>query len=127
LLEKDMSALLNVLDSPVVFTAAVVLAFLAAGVAGWLGAYVLRLRAQLAEALQEADGMAAHRDSVLAELALTRARLVETRQVAGRAQATVAELEARLSPAIKIEREFGESRCEAANRVILDALRDRPQ
>lgn len=122
-----MSALLTVLDSPVVFTAAVVLAFIAAGMAGWLGAYVLRLRAQLAEALQEANGMAAHRDSVLAELALTRARLAETRQAAGRAQATAAELEARLAPTIKIEREFGESRCEAANRVILDALRDRPQ
>lgn len=122
-----MSALLNVLDSPVIFTAAVGLAFIAAGVAGWLAAHVLRLRGQLADALQEAEGLAAHRDSVLAELSLTRARLVETRQVAGRAQATAAELEARLSAGVRIEREFGESRCEAANRVIVDALRDRPQ
>lgn len=122
-----MSALLSVLDSPVIFAAAVVLAFVAAGVAGWLGASVLRLRAQLAEAVQEAEGLAAHRDSVLAELALTRARLTETRQAAGRAQATAAELEARLGAGVRIEREFGESRCEAANRVIFDALRDRPQ
>lgn len=121
-----MSAL-SVLDSPVIFAAALVLAFAAAGAAGWLGAHVLRLRAQLAEALQEADGLAAHRDAVLAELALTRARLIETRQAAGRAQATAAELEARLGPSRKIEREFGESRCEAANRVIINALRDRPQ
>lgn len=122
-----MSALLSVLDSPVIFVAAAVLALVAAAVAGWLGAHVLRLRAQLAEARLEAEGLAAHRDSVIAELALTRARLAETRQMAGRAQATAAELEARLAPTIKIEREFGESRCEAANRVIRDALSDRPQ
>ena len=119
--------MLSVLDSPVIFAAAAVLAFVAAGVAGWLGSYAMRLRAQLDEAREEAAGLAAHRDSVLAELALTRARLSETRQAAGRAQATAAELEARLKPTIKIERGFGESRCEAANRVILDALRDRPQ
>lgn len=122
-----MSALLTVLDSPVIFAAAAVLAFVAAGVAGWLGSYALRLRVQLDEAREEAAGLAAHRDSVLAELALTRARLSETRQAAGRAQATAAELEARLKPTIKIERGFGESRCEAANRVIVDALRNRPQ
>lgn len=122
-----MSALLSVLDSPVIFAAAAVLAFVAAGLAGWLGSYALRLRAQLDEAREEAACLAGHRDSVLAELALTRARLSETRQAAGRAQATAAELEARLKPTIKIERGFGESRCEAANRVILDALRDRPQ
>ena len=122
-----MSALLSVLDSPVILTAAVVLALISAGLAGWLAAYVLRLRAQLAEATRQVDGMTTQRDSVLAELALARARLVETRQAAGRAQATAAELEARLAPTVKIEREFGESRCEAANRVILDALRERPQ
>lgn len=122
-----MSALLSALDSPVIVMTAAVLALVAAAVAGWLVSYALRLRAQLAELRQDADGLAAHRDSVIAELALTRARLAETRQAAGRAQATVAELEARLRPAIKIEREFGESRCEAANRVVLDALRDRPQ
>lgn len=122
-----MSALLSVLNSPVIFVAAVLLALVAAAVAGWLGSLVSRLRAQLAEVTQDAEGLAAHRDSILAELALTRARLVETRQAAGRAQATAAELEARLAPTMKIEREFGESRCEAANRVIRDALGDRPQ
>jgi hypothetical protein len=122
-----MPALLSVLNSPVIFTTAVALALVAAAVAGWLGARVARLHAQLAEARQEAEGLAAHRDSVIAELALTRARLTETRQAAGRAQATAAELEARLPKTVKIERGFGESRCEAANRVIRDALSDRPQ
>ncbi|MDR6624296.1 hypothetical protein [Caulobacter segnis] len=122
-----MSALLSVLYSPVIFTAAAVLALIAAAVAGWLGAHVPRLRAQLAEARQEADGLAAHRDSVIAELALTRARLAEARQAAGRARAMAEELRARLAPTIKIEREFGESRCEAANRVIRNALGDRHQ
>ena len=122
-----MHALLSALDSPVIFAAAAVLAFVAAGVAGWLGSYAMRLRAQLNEAREEATGLAAHRDGVLAELALPRARLAETRRIAGRAQATAAELEARLKPAITIERGFGESRCEAANRVIIDALRNRPQ
>lgn len=122
-----MSALLSVLDSPVIFTAALVLAFAAAVVAGWLAAYAVRLRAQLAQAYRDAEDLAERRDDVLAELALTRARLAETRQAAGKAQAMAAELESRLKPAIKIEREFGESRCEAANRVISEALRDRPQ
>lgn len=122
-----MSVLLSILDSPVIFTAATIVAVVAAAGAGWLGAYALRLRAQLAELRQDAKGLEAHRDSVIAELALTRARLVESRAAADRAQVTAAQLEARLRPSIKIEREFGESRCEAANRVVLNALRDRPQ
>lgn len=122
-----MSVLLSILDSPVIFTAATIVAVVAAAGAGWLGAYALRLRAQLAELRQDAKGLEAHRDSVIAELALTRARLAESRAAADRAQVTAAQLEARLRPSIKIEREFGESRCEAANRVVLNALRDRPQ
>ena len=122
-----MSALLSVLNSPVVFTAALVLAFAASAVAGWLAAYASRLRAQLAEAQKEAEALEARRDSALAELALTQARLAEARQAADRAQMAAAALEARLTPAIKIKREFGESRCEAANRVILDALHNPPQ
>lgn len=122
-----MPVLLSVLDSPVVFAVAMVLAFVTSALAGWLAAHVSRLRAQLDETQREAAGLSAHRDSILADLALTRARLAETRQAAGRAQAAVAELEARLAPGVKIGREFGESRCEAANRVIFDALRDRPQ
>ena len=48
-----MHALLSALDSPVIFAAAAVLAFVAAGVAGWLGSFAMRLRAQLNEAREE--------------------------------------------------------------------------
>jgi len=122
-----MSAVMNILSSPAVFATAIGLAFVTATAAGWMGAALLRLRGQLAEARQEAEGLAAHRDKVLAELTVTRARLTEARQAVSRAQSAVDDRDMRLRSVVRIERGFGESRCETANRVIVDALRSYPQ
>lgn len=132
-----MSAPLSVLDSPAVAAAALILSLGLAVSLLILAARTRRLAARLEEAWREASALAAERDGVVAELCLTRERLAQSRQAAGRAQAAAAELEVRFKPAVTIERHFGErhfgerrlgeSRCEAANRVIVEALRDRPQ
>lgn len=127
MLKTDLLALLSVLDTPVVFAAALGLALAAAAVAGWLAGYAIRLRAQRAEARQDAVTARRHLDSAIVDLGLTRARLGEVEDALAKAEAKAAELEARSQPEIKIERGFGESRFEAANRVLREALGDRPQ
>lgn len=127
MLKTDLLALLSVLDSPAVLAAALCVALVAAGLAGWLAGYALRQRAQLAEARQDALEVRGRLDSAMVELGVTRARLGEAEDALANAQAAATELEARLQPEIKIERGFGESRFEAANRVLREALGDRPQ
>ena len=127
MLKTDLLALLSVLDTPVVFAAALGLALAAAVVAGWLAGYAIRLRSQLAESRRDAVDARDALDSAIVEAGLTRARLGEVEDALAQAEAKAAELEARLQPEIQIERGFGESRFEAANRVLRDALRDRPQ
>jgi len=122
-----MSASPSVLDSPTIAMAAMLLSLGLAFVLTVLAFRARRLAARLDEARREASALGAERDGLLAELCLTRERLAQSRRAAGRAQAAAAELEVRFKPAVTIERAFGESRCEAANRVILEALRERPQ
>lgn len=71
---------------------------------------LLAARRRLAEARREVGDLSADRDRILAELALTRERLAETRQAAGRAQAEAADREARLRTLASLHREAGERR-----------------
>jgi len=125
--EKNVAALTSFPDAPAVILAAQVLSIGLPAVVAWLATRLLHLRARLARARRDLADISADRDGLLAELAQTRERLAESRQAAGRAQAAAAELEVRFKPRPQIERQFGESRCETANRVIVEALRDRPQ
>ncbi|HJV42578.1 hypothetical protein [Caulobacter sp.] len=118
---------LSLTDTPAVILAAQILSIGLPAVVAWLATRLLRLRARLARVRREMADLSADRDGILAELAQTRERLAESRQAAGRAQAAAAELEVRFKALPRIERQFGESRCETANRVIVEALRDRPQ
>lgn len=122
-----MAVSLSLPDTPGVILAAQILSIGLPAVVAWLATRLLHLRARLARARREMADLRADRDGILAELAQTRERLAESRQAAGRAQAAAAELEVRFKPLPRIERQFGESRCEAANRVVVEALRDRPQ
>lgn len=122
-----MAALPSVPDAPSIVLAAQILSIGLPAVVAWLATRLLGLRARLARVRREMADISADRDGVLAELAQTRERLAESRQAAGRAQAAAAELEVRLKSLPRIERQFGESRCETASRVIVEALRDRPQ
>ncbi len=74
---------------------------------------VLRLlgaETRLAQVRQLAGDLSADRDRILAELALSRERLTEARQTAGRAQAEAADREVRLKALAKVHRDIGERR-----------------
>ncbi len=105
-----MLALLSAFDNPIIRTLAEILAVALAPIAVFLTLRLLGAEARLAFVRSQAVELAADRDRALAELALSRERLAETRQTAGRAQAEAAEREVRLKALLSIDRALAETR-----------------
>ena len=105
-----MLALLSLFDSPIVRMLAEILAVALLPTVVFLVLRLLGAETRLAQARALAGDLSADRDRILAELALTRERLTETRQAAGRAQAEAADREVRLKALAKVHRELGERR-----------------
>jgi hypothetical protein len=105
-----MLALLSLFDSPIGRLLAEILAVALLPTAAFLVLRLLGAEARLAQSRQMAGDLSADRDRILAELALTRERLTDTRQAAGRAQAEAAEREVRLKALANVHRAFGERR-----------------
>lgn len=113
-----MLALLSLFDSPVIRVLAEILAVALAPTVVFLVLRLLGAETRLAQAREQAADLSADRDRILAELALTRERLAETRQAAGRAQAEAAEREVRLKALANVSRDVGE------RRTVVDSFRD---
>ncbi|RRN62000.1 hypothetical protein [Caulobacter sp. 602-1] len=113
-----MLALLSLFDSPIVRLLAEILAVALLPTVAFLVLRLLGAETRLAQSRQIASDLAADRDRILAELALSRERLAETRQAAGRAQAEAAEREVRLKALADARYELGE------RRTIVDSFRD---
>lgn len=113
-----MLALLSLFDSPIIRFLAEILAIALLPTVVFLVLRLLGAEAKLAQVRHEAGDLSADRDRILAELALSRERLAETRQAAGRAQAEAAEREVRLKALANVHRDLGE------RRVIIDNFRD---
>lgn len=105
-----MLALLSLFDSPIVRLLAEILAVALAPTVVFLVLRLLGAETKLAQVRQQAGDLAADRDRILAELALSRERLAETRQAAGRAQAEAAERDVRLKALASDRRNIGERR-----------------
>ena len=103
-----MLALLSLFDSPIFRLLAEILAVALAPTVVFLVLRLLDAEVRLARSRQVAGDLAGDRDRILAELALTRERLAEARQAAGRAQAEAAERDVRLKALTKVHREGGE-------------------
>lgn len=110
-----MLALLSLFDSPIIRLLAEILAVALLPTVAFLALRLLGAEARLVQARRMAVDLAADRDRVLAELALSRERLTETRQAAGRAQAEAAEREVRLKALANVHRELGERRTIASS------------
>ena len=111
-----MPVLLSVFDNPFVRMLAEIMAVAFVPAFIFLVLCLLDAESRLARAKTSAGELAADRDQILAELALTRERLAETRQAAGRAQAEAAEREIRLKALLEIDRARGEARSVAPPR-----------
>ena len=105
-----MLALLSLFDSPVIRILAEILAVALAPTVVFLVLRLLGAETRLAQAREQAADLSADRDRILAELALTRERLAEIRQAAGRAQADAAKREVRLKVVAEVSRDVGERR-----------------
>ena len=105
-----MLTVLSVFDSPFVRLLAEILALALVPAAIFLVLRLLGAEARLGRVTAQAADLATDRDQILAELALTRERLAETRQAAGRAQAEVAEREVRLKALLAMDRATSEAR-----------------
>jgi hypothetical protein len=113
-----MLALLSLFNSPIIRMLAEILAVALLPTVIFLVLRLLGAEARLAQARQLAGDLSADRDRILAELALNRERLTETRQAAGRAQAEAADREVRLKALANVHRELGE------RRTIIDNFRE---
>ncbi|PIB91204.1 hypothetical protein [Caulobacter sp. FWC2] len=103
-----MMALLSLFDSPIFRLLAEILAVALLPTVAFLVVRLLDAEVRLARSRQVAGDLSAERDRILAELALTRERLAEARQAAGRAQAEAAEREVRLKALANGQRELSE-------------------
>lgn len=113
-----MLALLSLFDSPIFRLLAEILAVALLPTVAFLIPRLLGAEVRLAQSRRIAADLSADRDRILAELALSRERLVEARRVAGRAQAEAAEREVRLKALVNVDREFG------GRRTIVASFRD---
>jgi hypothetical protein len=113
-----MLALLSLFDSPIVRMLAEILAVALLPTVVFLVLRLLGAETRLAQAREMAGDLSVDRERILAELALTRERLTETRQAAGRAQAEAADREVRLKALANVHRDLGE------RRSIIDSIRD---
>lgn len=112
-----MLAVLSLFDNPLIRVLAEVLAVALLPAVVFLTVRLLETEARLGRARSHAAEVAADRDRVLAELALSRERLAESRQAAGRAQAEAAEREIRLKALLAMDRAASEARAITAPRA----------
>jgi len=113
-----MLALLSLFDSPIVRLLAEILAVALLPTVVFLVLRLLGAETRLAQTRELAGDLSVDRDRILAELALTRERLTETRQAAGRAQAEAADREVRLKALANVHRDLGE------RRSVVESFRD---
>ncbi|WP_297509129.1 hypothetical protein [uncultured Caulobacter sp.] len=105
-----MLTVLSVFDNPFIRLLAEILAVALVPAFVFLTLRLLDAEARLGRARSQAAELTTDRDRILAELALSRERLAEARQAAGRAQAEAAEREIRLKALLVQDRAVGETR-----------------
>lgn len=105
-----MPTLLSLFDNQALRVLAEILAVSLAPTVVFVVLRLLGAETRLALARAKIVDLSSDRDRALGELALSRERLAEARQAAGRAQAEIAEREVRLKALAKIQRQIGEPR-----------------